>query len=190
MKTKQSLNSAMNKSHNYTKLKLKLQLEKFFVYELWQHLLIFTVIVFSAWLFDKPIEAVMFVVAHCVIRGCCDKQYHCESTTCCMLLSGAIIFFGIMAILPTEVSLLCSIPISILIAYVGSLAVKEKPNIYAMDKAELYAHCRSRGLDDVECKIAYYIIIERLKGKELYEATGYSERQIVRKRKHIFQKIK
>lgn len=190
MKTKQSLSSATKNYQNYKKLRLRLVLEKFFIYELWQHILLCTIIVFGAWLFDKPIEAVMFVVAHCVIRCSCDKQFHCDSTACCMLLSGAIIFFGIMAILPTEVSLLCSIPISILITYVGSLAVKEKPNIYAMDKAELYAHCRSRGLDDVECKIAYYLIIERLKGKELYEATGYSERQIVRKRKHIFQKIK
>lgn len=190
MKTKQSLNSAMKKSHNYARLRLRLQLEKFFIYELWQHLVILTVIVFSAWLFDKPIEAVMFVVAHCVIRGCCDKQYHCDSIVCCITLSSIIIFFGIMSMLPVSVSLLFAIPVAILITYLGSLAVKDTPNIYAMDKGQLYAHCRSRGLDDVDCKIAYYLVIEKLKGQELYDAIGYSERQTIRKRKYIFEKIK
>lgn len=190
MKIKQLSDSAKNKSHNYTRLKLRLNLEKFFVYELWQHILIFAVIVFSAWLFDKPIEAVMFVIAHCVIRCSCNKQYHCDSIACCMMLSSVIIFFGIMAILPVSISLLCAIPLALLITYIGSLAVKETTDIYAMNKVQLYEHCRSKGLDDVECKIAYYIVIERLKGKELYDAIGYSERQTIRKRKHIFHKIK
>lgn len=63
-------------------------------------------------------------------------------------------------------------------------------NIYAMNRQELYEHCRNCGLDDVECNIAYFIVIERLKGKELYEAIGYSERQTIRKRKKILNAIK
>lgn len=189
MKTKQLSNSAMMKSHNYKRLRLRLYLEKFFIYELWQHLLLLAVIGFSAWLFDKPIEAVMFVLAHCVIRGCCNKQYHCDSTACCIALSSIIIFFGIMSMCPVSLSLLCAIPLALLITYIGSLAVKPSHNIYAMDETELYEHCRSRGLDDVDCKIAYYLVIERLKGQELYNAIGYSERQTIRKRQYIFQKI-
>ena len=63
-------------------------------------------------------------------------------------------------------------------------------NIYAMSEEELYAHCRQRGLDDVDCKIAKYIVIERLKGKALYDAIGYSERQTKRKRAQILKIIK
>lgn len=67
--------------------------------------------------------------------------------------------------------------------------IKHK-DIYAMNKDELYEHCRNCGLDDVECKIAYLVVIERLKGKELYEAIGYSERQTIRKRTKILNTIK
>ena len=63
-------------------------------------------------------------------------------------------------------------------------------DIYAMNKQELYEHCRNCGLDDIECKIAYYVVVERLKGKELYEAIGYSEAQAKRKRKKILNSIK
>lgn len=64
-----------------------------------------------------------------------------------------------------------------------------RKDIYAMNKDELYTHCRNCGLDDVECKIAYYVVIERLKGKELYEAIGYSEAQSKRKRTKILNLI-
>ena len=59
-----------------------------------------------------------------------------------------------------------------------------------MSKEELYEHCRSKGLSDVDCKIAYFIVYERLKGKELYSAINYSEIQSKRKRKYILEKIK
>jgi hypothetical protein len=67
---------------------------------------------------------------------------------------------------------------------------KDKIDIYAMDAETLYRHCRSRGLDDVECKIAYFVVIERLKGRELYETIGYSEIQTKRKRKSILERLK
>ena len=59
-----------------------------------------------------------------------------------------------------------------------------------MNEDELYEHCRNCGLSDEDCKIAYFIVIERLKGKELYEAINYSERQTKRKRKKILDTIK
>lgn len=63
-------------------------------------------------------------------------------------------------------------------------------NIYAMSEQELYEHCRSKGLSEEDCRIAYFVVIERLKGKELYDAIGYSERQTKRKRKQILETIK
>ena len=106
-------------------------------------------------------------------------------------------------------SLLSSILIAFLICFFGFVAqdridaVKEikelnkhidelltqinHKDIYAMTEIELYEHCRSCGLDDVDCKIARLIVIERLKGQELYEAIGYSERQTKRKRKKILK---
>ena len=63
-------------------------------------------------------------------------------------------------------------------------------NIYAMTEQELYEHCRNRGLDDADCKIAKLIVIDRLKGEDLYYSIGYSESQSKRKRKKILNLIK
>ena len=125
------------------------------------------------------------------------------------MLTLAIIWLAIPITLPLELSLLSSILISFIISFLGYIAqdrldkitkikvlklrinqcnISHK-NIYAMNKEELYQHCRNYGLDDVECKIAYYVVIERLKGKELYDAIGYSEAQSKRKRTKILKLI-
>lgn len=63
------------------------------------------------------------------------------------------------------------------------------PELFTITEEELYKRCKAAGLDDVECKLAHLIIIERLKGQELYDAIGYSESQTKRKRKKILQLI-
>lgn len=63
-------------------------------------------------------------------------------------------------------------------------------DIYSMTDKELYDHCRSRGLSEEECRIARFVVIDRLKGKELYTAMSYSERQSKRLRTAILNKIK
>ena len=75
--------------------------------------------------------------------------------------------------------------------YANDLLLKlNHKDIYAMNEYELYEHCRNCGLSEEECKIAYFVVIERLKGKELYKTINYSERQTKRKRKDILDKIK
>ena len=192
--------------------KCKLAVKDFIIDSLWEYLLVFASIALCAWIFDKWIEAIMFCVAHTCIRRVFDKQFHFNSTAYCLSLTLAIIWFAIPITLPLATSLLSSIPISFLICFFGYLAqdrvdlllqVKKlnkdierliekisHKDIYAMNETELYNHCRNCGLDDVECKIAYYVVIERLKGKELYEAIGYSEAQAKRKRKKILETIK
>ena len=63
-------------------------------------------------------------------------------------------------------------------------------DIYSMNEQELYDHCRSRGLSEEECRIAKFVVLDRLKGKELYTAMSYSERQAKRLRAAILNKIK
>lgn len=70
---------------------------------------------------------------------------------------------------------------------VAKLSFKD---IYAMSATELYEHCRSRGLSEEECRIAHFVVIDRLKGRELYNAIQYSERQAKRLRTAILNKIK
>ena len=75
--------------------------------------------------------------------------------------------------------------------YANSLVNKlNNKDIYSMNEEELYNHCRSRGLSEEECRIARLVIIDRLKGKELYSAMSYSERQSKRLRAAILNKIK
>ena len=59
-----------------------------------------------------------------------------------------------------------------------------------MNEIELYEYCRSRGLSEEECRIARFVIIDRLKGKELYTAMSYSECHAKRLRAAILNKIK
>lgn len=154
----------------------------------------------------------MFCIAHVVIRREFDRQFHFNKTAYGISLTLAILWFAIPITLPIATSLLSSIVIAFLICFIGFIAqdrldktkqigelktyinnllaqISHK-DIYTMSEQELYEHCRSRGLSDVDCKIAYYVVYERLKGQELYDAINYSERQAKRKRAQILGIIK
>lgn len=200
----------MKKSKNLARIKLKIQ--KFFMYELWQILIVISAISLFAWLFRKPIEAVFFCISHVVIRYCFAKEYHSHYISICMCITLFVIFLGTTASLPLAVSIISSVPVAFLICWVGYIAqdrvdllleVKRLNNhvdelmknishkdIYSMNEDELYEHCRNCGLNEEDCKIAYLVVIERLRGKELYTTINYSERHAKRKRKQILDKIK
>lgn len=191
---------------------LKIRIKDFIKQQLWVYLIVFSSIALCSWLFNKWIEGIMFCIAHTAIRTAFDKQFHFNTTAYCLSLTLAIIWFAIPITLPLATSLLSSIPVAFLICFFGYLAqdrldkakkIKElrlhiqellnkimHKDIFAMTEDELYEHCRNKGLSEEDCKIAYFMIIERLKGKELYEAIGYSERQTKRKRKKILETIK
>lgn len=194
--------------------KLSIKIRDFIVDELWVYLIVLGSIALVSWLFDKWIEGIMFCIAHTVVRGVFSKQFHFHTTSFCLSLTLQIIWFVIPSIFSVHISLLASIPVSFVIAMIGyivqelidtkqqvarlekystqllmELQAKSTKDIYAMTEDELYEHCRSCGLDEEDCKIAYFIVIERLKGKELYHALPYSEATIKRKRLKIMSKI-
>lgn len=194
--------------------KLSIKIRDFIVDELWVYLIVLGSIVLVSWLFDKWIEGIMFCIAHTVVRGVFSKQFHFHTTSFCLSLTLQIIWFVIPSIFSVHISLLASIPVSFVIAMIGyivqelidtkqqvaklekystellmELQAKSTKDIYAMTEDELYEHCRSCGLDEEDCKIAYFLVIERLKGKELYHALPYSEATIKRKRLKIMSKI-
>jgi hypothetical protein len=168
--------------------------------------------VLCSWFFERWIEGIMLCVAHTCIRHNFNKQFHFNSTAYCLILTLSLIWFAIPITLPVGVSLLSSIPITFVICFIGFIAqdrvdalleVKRlnkyvdellesiaHKDIYAMSEQELYEHCRNCGLSEEDCRIAYFIVIERLKGRELYDAIGYSERQSKRKRTKILDTIK
>lgn len=193
------------------KIETLLKIEKFFVEQIWVYAIIIGSICLCAWIFDRWIESIMFVIAHIVIRRVFNKQFHLNKTALCLCLTLAIVWFSIPITLPLASSLLSSIPISFLICFFGYLAqdrvdlrydVKKldayatdlvrkltHKDVYAMTEDELYEHCRNCGLDEEDCKIAYFVVIERLQGRELYGALPYGEATIKRKRARIMKKI-
>lgn len=194
------------------KARLSLELKKFFVEQIWVYVFIICSILLCAWIFDRWIEATMLLISHFAIRRCFNKQFHFNKTAYCIMLTLAIFWFAIPITLPITASLLSSIPISFVICFLGYIAqdrvdLKKQieeldkystrmvmtiahKDIYAMNERELYEHCRNCGLSEEDCRIAYFVVIERLHGKELYEAIGYSERQTIRKRRKIIETIK
>lgn len=191
---------------------LKLKFKNFIKYQLWQYLIVFSSLVLCAWFFNRWIECVMLCIAHTCIRNAFDKQFHFNSAAYCLMLTSALIWSAIPITLPICSSILSSIPIAFVVCFIGFIAqdrvdrlveiqrlkkeLKEllakinHEDIYAMSEDELYEHCRDCGLSEEDCRIAYFIVIERLKGRELYDAIGYSERQTKRKRAKILDTIK
>lgn len=140
-------------------------------------------------------EFMLFYTSFWFIRINFDLTYHSNSWAICKLWTRTMLCSGVFLlwILPIKYTLLNGLFVGFLCAFILYLIEyyrKPKLNIYAMSEDALYEHCRSKGLSEEDCKIAYFIIIERLKGQALYNAIGYSERQTKRKRKQILNIIK
>lgn len=202
-------NSLKNQKALHKLRKIKLLIKDFIIDDLWEYLIVFGSLILCAWFFDKWIESIMLCVSHTCIRTTFDKQFHFNNVAYCLCLTLAIIWLAIPVSLPLATSLLSSIPISFFISFVGFIAqdradikkeVKELNNyatelvmklshkdIYAMTEEELYEHCRNCGFDEEDCKLAYFVVIERLQGKELYKAIPYSEATIKRRRAKIMK---
>lgn len=185
------------------RVKLQLKLEKFFKYELWQHIIVIAFVFLCGWLFDRIIQAVMFSVAHIVIRKYFDKQYHCGTTAICMFTTLSIAFFGIMYIFPLGLSLLSTIPICFLISWVGYVVqdridqitenkalqneidnlvgkIKEYENInlYKMTETELRQYGASKLLSEIQQDILVMRVIEHLKISEICKYRNYGRTTI------------
>lgn len=138
-------------------IKNKLKIEKFFKEQLWQLLIVVAFVCFCAWFFNKPFEAIMFCLAHIVIRQKFDKQYHCGTTCLCLFTTLTILWFGISYLLPMTLSLLSAIPMCFVISMAGYLAQDridckkklkeyENPNIWTMTDEELIHYCYLKGI--------------------------------------------
>ena len=179
-----------------TLLKIKLRIEKFFVYELWQHIIVISFISIFAWILNKPIEAVMFCITHLIIRPQFEKQYHCGTTALCLFTTLTIAMLGIYTTIPLSISLLSAIPVAIGVCWIGyivqdrvDLKFKLKPNLKMISENEFISYCKLKGLDNYEIRIAKLIIRDDLKGEGLYNTIGYSKRQAIRIRKKIIFKL-
>ena len=151
-------------------------------------------------------ECLFFYVSFWYERIMFDLTYHSDRWKHCRFWTRTMLNIGvtILWMLPVRYSLFNGLLVSFiccLVLYLVAVEVKEKKeikselekytikDIWQMNETELYERCIQCGLSDVDCKIANIIIIQRLKGKEFYEAINYSRSQSKRKRKEILNKL-
>lgn len=166
-------------------LETQLKIEKFFVEQLWQLLLVTAFVFGCAWIFNKYAEAIMFCVSHLVIRAIFDKQYHCGTTALCLTLTLTVAFFGIMNTLPTHISLLSAIPICWFISWVGYIAqdridckkiIKKLTDktIWQMDEKELADYCYAKGIRGDKLEFVIMKVVYGMKYEEIGHELKYS----------------
>ena len=166
-------------------IRLKLKLEKFLKEEAWQLLLVIAFIFLCGWIFKKIIVAILFAIAHTVIRPKFEKQYHAKKTYICMFMTLTISFFGITTCLPLSTSLLSSIPICWFIAWVGYIAqdrvdcykiIKklQHKTIWQMNENELVDYCYAKGIRGDMLEFVVMILIYQMKYEEIGDKLGYA----------------
>lgn len=162
-----------------------LKIEKFFEEQVWQILLVCSFVFACALIFDKWIEAILFCISHIAIRCSFEKQYHCNSTCLCLVLTLSVVFFGIAYCLPVSISLLYSIPMCFIISWIGYIAqdriechkiIKdlEQKTIWNMDEKELADYCYAKGIRDDMLEFVIMVVIYRMKYSEISCKLGYS----------------
>ena len=196
------------------KIRLKLRFEKFLKEELWQHILVIAFVFICAWIFNKYAEAVMFCVAHIVIRKYFDKQYHSGSIAVCMFITLSVVFFGVAYALPTAISLLSTIPMCFAISWIGYITqdridnirnnkilqceldsalakIKEYEHIdlYKMNENDLRQYGASKGLSELQQDILVARIIDHLKISEICRYRNYGRTTIKYHIAQIKQKL-
>lgn len=160
-----------------SKIERLLALEKLFTEQLWQLLIVVAFVAFCAWVFDKWVEAIMFCVAHTIIRRHFEKQYHCSTTGLCLITTLTIAFFGISSILPITLSLLSTIPVCCFISLVGyiaqdrldALALNQSlKELYCNEKENLLVKCRKESLSERDTTLAIMYFYEKKTPKEIW----------------------
>lgn len=145
------------KKQSKSKILLKVKVKNFLTKQLWQHLIVVAFVAFTAWIFCKPWEAIMFCVSHLVIRRLFDKQYHCGTIALCLFTTLTIAFLGIATCMPVTLSLLSSIPVCCFVAWVGYIAQDRIDLIAFRRKKEEFNldTCTREQIVEV-CKLLHY----------------------------------
>lgn len=184
---------------------LRLKIEKFIKEQLWQHVLVLSIIALFAWFFDKEIEAVCFCLAHFVLRPKMEKQYHKDTTRGCLMLTAAIIFFGILFSIPIGSTLLVSVPLAFFVSWIGYIVQdridlqlenkrlrdkEHKPfNTKTATETELVARCRELSFSDENTELAIEFFIRKTPHKVLADRLFIDEKSVTTRKKRMKIKL-
>ena len=169
--------------------------------------LVFSVLILTAWITGKYVEALCFAISFCILRYRVTDILHCSTTFKCMLLTNGLVTVSIPICLPLTKTLfgglITGVGVNLLANLISSniFRMKEKAeleqlrqdryrrDIYAMGEQELRAYCREGLLDSIDEEIVVQRLIYHLKGQQLYDKIGYSKPQMIRREKRIEDKL-
>ena len=172
-----------------------------------QTLLVLCILLITAWITDKYLEALCFAFSFCVLRYKFTDILHCNTTFKCMLLTNGIVIVFIPITIPITNSLfgglLSGFAVNLIADLIASnifrqaekkelVRLKEesyKRNVYCMNEQELRSLCKSYGLDSINEEIVIQRLVHHLRGKDLYDKIGYSKPQMIRREKYIEEKL-
>lgn len=177
-------------------LSARLKAEKFIKEQLWQHILVVSIIVLFAFLLDKKIETICFCVAHFVIRPKFTKQYHSNLTHVCLFITLNIAFFGILLCLPVSISLLFAVPLAFGVVWVGYIAqdrldlLTPKPfNTDTCTESELIARCKQLHFSDENTALAIDFFIRKTKQSIIADRLCIDEKSVTTRKRRMRKKL-
>lgn len=177
-------------------LAARLKIEKFVKEQLWQHVIVVSMIALFAFLLEKEIEAICFCIAHIVIRPKFDKQYHSMRTSICLFITLSIAFFGILLCLPVNESLLSSVPLAFGVAWVGYIAqdrldllTPKSFNTDACSESELVARCKKLHFSEENTALAVEFFIKKTKQSVIADRLCIDEKSVTTRKKRMKNKL-
>lgn len=139
-----------------------------------------------AWILNKFIEAVAFLVAFFILRYKFNDTFHHDKVWCCVLMTISMFTLSVAFIEPLHVSLFSSVLFAFfdtwLLWYLkhiqdikSELAKYKDKDIWSMTEPELRDYCRLKGIKGT--KIDFVVMV--LNGEEPYwsiaQKLGYAE---------------
>lgn len=155
-------------------------------YQLPIHFLVMGSVFLVAWVLDKFIEAIAFLVAFFILRYKFDDTFHHDKVWCCILITITMFTVSVAFIKPLYISLFSSILFAFfdtaLLWYLKhvqdmklELAKYKGKTIWTMNETELRDYCRIKGIKEPQVDFVVMVVQKHEPYWVIAEKLGYAE---------------
>lgn len=158
---------------------------KYYTFVTTTYLIILAFIAFCGWYNHRIWETLGLFIAYLCLRYAYPKTFHCKKFLHCFLMTITVFAIVIPAVLPLSVSIFSSIFFGSLIG-LGLCKLEEyqelkhiefaKKTIFDLTTDEFYEVLNKANICDEEKRAVELRVVKHLKGKDWYNAMGYSKR--------------
>lgn len=170
----------------------------FIIDKLWIYFIELSIIIIIALLFNRIIESVYVITSYLLVGMCFEKQFRFNVIAFALTTLISFNFFLISYVLNIKYCfvsleiityLICMLSYSMQELYDLSKDIEKlqrhatktvmkisNEEIYLMTEKQLQRYCKFCGLNKIDSLIVYFVVIERLKDKELYNAFIYNKK--------------